>query len=87
MDNKGMMAGDVLGLHGETVKDTVPLLETVMKNGKRVFPSTSLEVIRERFKKEFKVLPEGCKALEHPDGYPVQLSAGLLDLQTRMKTI
>ena len=52
-----------------------------MTNGKRLQDRKSLQTIRERFEKEFEKLHEKHKALREPEELPVDLSAGLRELQ------
>lgn len=72
---------DVIGLQDETVEDGVPLLETVMENGKCMRPHPPLQVIRDRFKKNFSSLHERHKLLQDSTPYPVRISSRLQELQ------
>jgi nicotinate phosphoribosyltransferase len=74
---------DIIGLRDEKTEGE-PLLKMVMKNGKREEPFESLNVIRERFQKEFDSLDNAHKALENPALFPVELSEGLEKLQNRI---
>ena len=72
---------DVIGLQDDTVDDGVPLLETVMENGKCMRPHPPLQVIRDRFKKNFSSLHERHKLLQDSTPYPVRISSRLQELQ------
>ncbi len=74
---------DIIGLRNEKT-DGSPLLKTVMKNGKRQNPSESLEIIRERFQKEFNALDDDFKTLKNPKLFPVEISCGLEKLQNQV---
>lgn len=80
-DARGRFSEDVIGTWDETIEDTRPLLEPVMKNGQLLRSHPSLQEIRERFKDNFESLDDSYKALEGPPTYPVRLSAKLRDLQ------
>jgi nicotinate phosphoribosyltransferase len=71
----GRLAGDVIGLHSETLEGE-RLLVPVMQNGKRVHAGAEeLERVRERARREIERLPADIRALrkaDHP--YPVNLS-------------
>jgi nicotinate phosphoribosyltransferase len=80
-DTHGRFSGDVIGTWDETIEDTRPLLEPVMKNGQPLRRHPSLEEIRERFRKNFESLDDSYKALEGAASYPVDLSPPLKELQ------
>lgn len=81
-DESGAYMHDVLGLVDETPPaGGIPLLEEVMRGGKRVKALPSLGEARTRFAEEFAHLPQDYKALRHPAHYPVVLSLGLRRLQ------
>ncbi len=54
-----------------------PLLGEVMTDGRRRAPAPPLEQLRERFRREFALLPERHKLLRSPEIYPVQVSDAL----------
>jgi nicotinate phosphoribosyltransferase len=80
-EKDGRFFEDVIGLQDETVEDGVPLLETVMENGKCMRPHPPLQVIRDRFKKNFSSLHERHKLLQDSTPYPVRISSRLQGLQ------
>jgi nicotinate phosphoribosyltransferase len=74
----GRFSGDVLGLAEEAgPADTEPLLETVMQGGRLLRPHPPLSAVRERCMAQLAALPEECRRLEDPAGYPARPSAGL----------
>ncbi|HEX5940443.1 MAG TPA: nicotinate phosphoribosyltransferase [Dehalococcoidia bacterium] len=75
---------DVIGLSVERRADGEPLLEDVMRDGRRLRPKPDLRVLRERFSAEFGRLPEPLRALHSPDTYPVEISDELRALQDRI---
>lgn len=54
-----------------------PLLQQVMKNGKRTIEKASLETISEFRKQRFRLLPDEHKRFENPHIYKIGLSDGL----------
>ncbi|MER3400605.1 MAG: nicotinate phosphoribosyltransferase [Thermoflexus sp.] len=76
----GQMQEDVLALREETVPGGMPLLEKVMEGGRLLRPHPPLAILRERFQKEFRRLPERYKALRNAPRYPVRLSPALASL-------
>jgi nicotinate phosphoribosyltransferase len=72
----GRMAGDALGLDGETQAGE-PLLRLVMRNGRRVDPPAPLADIRSRAQRELARLPEPLRSLAGGSPYPVQVSDSL----------
>lgn len=83
-DDKGMQR-DVIALRHEDAAGVLPLLRPVMRRGRIVRPLPSLNDHREHFQAQFAHLPEPYKALENPPIYPVELSPGLQDLQSRVE--
>jgi len=75
----GRMAGDLLTLDGQ--KDTgEPLIEPVMRNGKRLAVAPPLAEARARAAQELARLPVELRALESPQPYPVQVAPALIEL-------
>ena len=83
LDDSGMFSGDLICLKDETPENAMPLLETVLENGKAVRPHPSLEDIRQRFKRRFDKLNAPCKRLRNSEPYPVAVSPKLQALQER----
>jgi nicotinate phosphoribosyltransferase len=61
-----------------------PLLERVMRKGKRLRPPPALEAVRERAQQGIRALPEEKKRLRNPDRYPVLLSHELAEVKERL---
>ena len=78
-NTNGQMAGDVLSLeeHGKVGE---PLIHLVMKNGKRVAPSPSLDEIRLHSKRELERLPENLARLKPGAAYQVEVADDLVKL-------
>jgi nicotinate phosphoribosyltransferase len=83
-DERGFK-GDLIGLLEEEVADAESLLETVMKDGKRLLPQEPLPKIQKRFREEFSLLPETYKDLEGNQNYPVKITPRLQELQDQVK--
>jgi len=79
----GRLERDTIALRGEHL-DGEPLLELVMKDGKRLKEPEPLEASQKRFQEQFKALDDKYKAIREPDRYPVHLSAELETLQTQV---
>jgi len=72
----GRMAGDVISLEAEK-QDGEPLLQPVMRDGKRVGPRPTLAEGRARAAKDLERLPEPLRRLEPGASYPVAVSETL----------
>lgn len=79
--DSGRYKEDIIGMRSEKFKTAQPLLEPVMKNGKRLNSPPSLLDIRERFKRKFSQLDETYKHLTKKVVYPVEVSRQLKELQ------
>jgi nicotinate phosphoribosyltransferase len=87
-DADGRMAGDRIALN-ETSSPAAntrqgagekPLLECVMRDGRRLRASPSLEDIRARAKRDLERLPEPLRRLEADATYPIEIGADLVEL-------
>ncbi|MDR3556975.1 MAG: nicotinate phosphoribosyltransferase [Syntrophobacteraceae bacterium] len=78
----GKMTGDTIGVRTEALEGA-PLLECMMRNGKRLAALEPLPRIRERFLAEFSSLAPPNKAIVNPEIYPVHLSPMLEAAQKR----
>ena len=76
-DEAGSFREDVIACETERYPDAEPLLSCVMRQGKRLAPSPSLQGIQERARKELAKLPAGCRSLRSPQTYPVRFSGDL----------
>jgi nicotinate phosphoribosyltransferase len=61
--------------------DEIPLLQPMMRQGKRCYPVESLAQIRDRTQTSLAHLPAPVRALRHPAAYPVEIAPDLADLQ------
>lgn len=75
----GRMSGDVLAVEGE-LREGRPLLQPVMRAGKRLTPAASLMEIRARAARELAELPESLQQLTLDAAYPVEISEALAEL-------
>jgi nicotinate phosphoribosyltransferase len=78
----GKLAGDTLAAWEEPGPGR-PLLETVMRDGKRITELPDLHAARERALAQLETLPGSLSALEPRGGYPVQISDGVRELARR----
>jgi nicotinate phosphoribosyltransferase len=78
-DKAGHMSGDVLGLASDLL-DGERLLQCVMKQGRRIFPATSLRELRERTLEGFKRLPDSLTGIEPAAPYPVTVAESVREL-------
>jgi nicotinate phosphoribosyltransferase len=83
-DDQGAMHGDTIALRRESVPGGTPLLQPVMAGGRITRPLPTLPECREYFQAQFARLPEVHKVLQDPTSYPVSLSPGLKELQSRV---
>jgi nicotinate phosphoribosyltransferase len=72
----GRMTGDLLGLESSS-SDGEPLLQIVMKGGRRIEASPPLEDARQRVKRGLERLPEPLRALDTGTTYQVEIAAEL----------
>jgi nicotinate phosphoribosyltransferase len=89
-DAAGRMVGDRIGLDDAASTLVVdagtkhdrgePLLDCVMRDGRRLAPSPSLDQIRSRAKRELERLPEALRRLEPGATYPVEIGEDLIRL-------
>jgi nicotinate phosphoribosyltransferase len=90
-DADGRMAGDLLSLDTLSLlsparggalggDDGEPLLHLVMRDGRRLAPSLTLDDIRRHAKRELERLPEALRRLEPGAVYPVEVADDLVKL-------
>jgi nicotinate phosphoribosyltransferase len=75
--DQGQIVRDRLGLIHESPQNEQPLLELVMKQGQRLYPSESLEAIAQRTARSVSSLPSSTRQIQHPLTLPVECSAEL----------
>jgi nicotinate phosphoribosyltransferase len=78
-DGEGRMAGDTLCLDSEGYSGE-PLLELVMKGGRRTERLPTLQDARRLCARELERLPDALKSLDRAAPYPVTISRGLREL-------
>jgi nicotinate phosphoribosyltransferase len=83
-DAQGALQRDTIALRDEAMPAGTPLLQPVMANGRSIRPLPALTESRDYFQAQFARLPEAHKALQDPSRYPVSLSPGLKELQSRV---
>jgi nicotinate phosphoribosyltransferase len=93
-DTQGRMAGDQIALEQaspsaatKTLTKTQsagdePLLHCVMRDGRRLRASPSLDEIRARARRDLERLPEPLRRLAPDANYPVEIGADLVELAT-----
>jgi nicotinate phosphoribosyltransferase len=77
--------GDVIGLRGERLPDSEPLLRQVMERGRLTAPQEGLENTRKVFQDEFARLGESVKKTRDPDIYPVEFTPELRALHEQVE--
>jgi nicotinate phosphoribosyltransferase len=75
----GRIAYDVLTLEDDP-QESEPLIQPVMREGRRLAPPTPLSESRERAASELARLPEHLRALQESPPYPVRVSQAVRDL-------
>ena len=73
------MKGDTLAVEGDD-QPGEPLIEAVMRNGRRLRPSPSLAEIRGRVARSLLCLPQPLRRLESGQQYPVTIAERLVRL-------
>jgi len=79
---EGTIIGDTIALVGEE-QDGLPLMEMVMKNGRRLLPRSDLEAIRGYTKEQLRALPGNLRQLEPTLPYDIRISSTILQLQQK----
>lgn len=82
----GKLQSDRLGLLDENSGKEKPLLELVMKSGKQIKPTESLQTIRERSAFSVASLPQETISLENPISVKVEISEMLQNLTNKTKS-
>jgi nicotinate phosphoribosyltransferase len=75
-DGRGRMAGDLIGLEGDDAPGA-PLLEPVLRAGRRVGPPPALGALRDRARAQVAALPEALRTLAPAPAYPVEVASSL----------
>ena len=89
-DKSGCMAGDRIVLASSSAAanggDAEPMLDCVMRDGRKLQASPSLDQIRARAKRDLERLPEPLRRLEPDANYPVEIGADLVALAAEVDT-
>lgn len=81
-DPQGKFSNDVIAAEGELQPpNSESLLQTVMTNGAKTAEHPILSELRQRFAREFVLLPDEHKAIEAPAEFDVRISHTLAKLQ------
>lgn len=75
----GRMAGDILSVHDDQ-QPGEPLLQPVMRDGRRIDARPTLAEIRSHARRELERLPDSLRRLEVAASYPVQVADRLAQL-------
>lgn len=78
-DAAGRLAGDILTLEGDAL-DGVPLLQQVMRGGRRCLDLPSLATVRAYACEQLATLPDDLASLSAASRYPVEVAPVLRDL-------
>ena len=78
-DTNGRMIGDVLSLDSDQ-HEGAPLMECVMRGGRRVAPPPSMEEIRANAAKNLSQLPVSLRGLEADHSYRVEIGDALKNM-------
>jgi nicotinate phosphoribosyltransferase len=76
----GTMAGDEIALEAEAARPGEPLIECMIRAGRRVAADEPLAQIRVRVADQLAKLPGGLRSLAPAGAYPVEISAALRGL-------
>jgi nicotinate phosphoribosyltransferase len=79
-ETAGPYTEDVVACDSERYSEASPLLECVMRNGRRLAPSPDLRQVQQYAHEELAKLPEACRRLHHVQPYPVRFSSRLQSL-------
>jgi nicotinate phosphoribosyltransferase len=84
----GKFEKDLIALLGEKPdsKDSYPLLEKVMENGRIIHDLPSLSDIRERLRESLARLPDELKEIEEVHEYRAQISSALKSLMREIRS-
>jgi nicotinate phosphoribosyltransferase len=88
-DSDGTFRSDTIASAGEQFPSGAPLLDCVMRNGRRAAPSPSLPSVRQYAREQLERLPPECRLLREHPAYPVsfsqQLQALLADVRKQVQ--
>lgn len=84
-DAKGKWKSDLIALASETHKGAQPLLQPVMRLGKRLAPTEPLNAARTRLEESLKRFPAPLLSTDHAVRYPVRHSLPLKKLLAKVR--
>jgi nicotinate phosphoribosyltransferase len=84
-DSGGIYREDIIARQSEDYPGAGPLLQRVMRDGRRIMTSTPIQDIQRRARKEIARLPAACRRLHRPEPYRVRFSKGLENLLARVR--
>jgi nicotinate phosphoribosyltransferase len=76
----GKYKEDMVARCADSYRDATPLLECVMREGKRLKASPKLSEVQQYARSEIAKLPESCRRLHNAVAYPVRFSGKLQEL-------
>ena len=82
-DQRGRMCGDILTLESDELTG-IPLVEQVMKQGKRIVGPPDIKKSREYAFSQLAGLPDYLTQLNKSDKYPVEISRSLVELAQKV---
>jgi len=85
LDSDGRYKADFIGIRHEDPQPGVPVLISVMQNGRILGELPSLDSITKVFRNNFENLKEQFKKLDNARAYPVHITAQLAELQNLTK--
>lgn len=86
INGDGCLAGDIVTLLGAPSPNGTPLLEPVMREGKRVALPLPLSELRRRAAEQLAAIPIALRHLQDPAAYPVEIAAPLRALAQAVDT-
>ena len=86
LDDSGNFIKDIIGLENDQISEKhIELLKPIIKKGKLIYHSPSMEEIRNFFQNNFKSLDRKFTSFDRPQTYPVTYSPNLTALFNSLK--
>jgi len=86
LDGSGKFIKDIIGLENDQISEKhIELLKPIIKKGKLIYHSPSMEEIRNFFQDNFKSLDRKFTSFDRPQTYPVTYSPNLTALFNSLK--
>jgi nicotinate phosphoribosyltransferase len=83
-ESNGTYEHDIIARQNEEYPEATPLLQLVMRDGKRITSSPGIEAVQKHAQEEIRKLPATCRRLQRSEPYPVSFSK---ELQNLMATV